>query len=163
MSMIDCLFGMLIGCLMIYMGNGDPLSVVLGAMLVIVLLVLLPFKSEPSPNVLACTKTKPYDMDSIMGTPKEGKDMTFSDALDKVINFGYRAYRKGWNGKNQFIYYVSKGHYKPCTDVARKYLTGDDGKVAYGAYVAIKTSDGNVVPWTASQTDMLADDWEIEE
>lgn len=73
--------------------------------------------------------------------------MTFSDALDKVINFGYRTYRKGWNGKNQFIYH----------------LTGDDWKVAYGAYLAIKTSDGNVVPWTASQTDMLADDWEIEE
>lgn len=86
--------------------------------------------------------------------------MTFSDALDEVINFDYRAYRKGWNGKNQFIYYyVPEGHYKPCTDVARKYLTGDDGK----AYLAIKTSDGNVVPWTASQTDMLADDWEIEE
>lgn len=85
--------------------------------------------------------------------------MTFSDALDKVINFGYRAYRKGWNGKNQLIYYVPEGHYKQCIDVARKYLTGDDGK----AYLAIKTSDGNVVPWTASQTDMLADDWEIEE
>lgn len=85
--------------------------------------------------------------------------MTFSDALDKVINFGYRAYRKGWNGKNQFIYYyVPEGHYKPCTDVARKYLTGDDGK----AYLAIKTSDGNIVPWTASQTDMLSNDWEVE-
>lgn len=88
--------------------------------------------------------------------------MTFSDALDKVINFSYRAYRKGWNGKNQFIYYVPEGHYKPCTDVARKYLTGDDGKVAYGAYVAMKTSSGNVVPWTASQTDMLSNDWEVE-
>ena len=121
-------------------------------------IILFPFESDNSPTVLVYDN----DMDRIMGIPMEGKDMTFSDALDKVINFGYRAYRKGWNGKNQFIYYVPEGHYKPCTDVARKYLTGDDGKVAYGAYVAMKASSGNVVPWTASQTDMLSNDWEIE-
>ena len=63
---------------------------------------LFPFKSDNSPTVLVCDN----DIDRIMGTPKEGKDMTFSDALDKVINFGYKAYRKGWNGKNQFIYKV---------------------------------------------------------
>ena len=30
-----------------------------------------------------------------------------------------------------------------------------------GAYIAMKTAQGNVVPWLASQTDMLADDWGI--
>ena len=35
------------------------------------------------------------------------------------------------------------------------------GLVEYGAYIAMKTAQGNVVPWLASQTDMLAEDWII--
>ena len=35
--------------------------------------------------------------------------------------------------------------------------------VEYGAYVAMKTAQGNVVPWLASQTDLLAEDWYIAE
>lgn len=29
----------------------------------------------------------------------------------------------------------------------------------YGAYIAMKTAQNNVVPWLASQTDVLATDW----
>ena len=36
---------------------------------------------------------------------------------------------------------------------------GENGMVPYGAYVAIKTAQGNVVPWNASQNDMLSEDW----
>ena len=39
----------------------------------------------------------------------------------------------------------------------------EDGLVEYGAYIAMKTTQGNVVPWLASQTDMLAEDWMIVE
>ena len=28
-----------------------------------------------------------------------------------------------------------------------------------GGYIAMKTAQGNVVPWLASQTDVLAGDW----
>ena len=35
--------------------------------------------------------------------------------------------------------------------------------VPYGAYIAMKTAQENVVPWLASQTDVLADDWQIVE
>jgi hypothetical protein len=33
--------------------------------------------------------------------------------------------------------------------------------VPYQAYIAMKTVQGTVVPWLASQTDMLAEDWEV--
>jgi hypothetical protein len=36
-----------------------------------------------------------------------------------------------------------------------------DDMVPYCAYIAMKTAQDNVVPWLASQTDMLAQDWEI--
>jgi hypothetical protein len=35
--------------------------------------------------------------------------------------------------------------------------------VPYGAYIAMKTAQENVVPWLPSQTDVLADDWVIVE
>ena len=81
--------------------------------------------------------------------------MDFSEAL-KSIKEGKQVARKGWNGKDMFIYYVPANTYKAQTDVARKTF-GDD--VPYLAYIAMKTVDGSVVPWLASQTDLLADDW----
>lgn len=85
--------------------------------------------------------------------------MDFGKALTH-LKAGGKVSRAGWNGKGMFIYYVPEGSYAPCTK-AGKDLVGKDGKVAYGAYIAIKTAQGNVVPWLASQTDVLADDWEI--
>ena len=59
-----------------------------------------------------------------------------------------------------FLYYVPEGRYPARTDAAKS-IAEEDGKVDYGAYIAMKTAQGNVVPWLASQTDMLADDWEV--
>lgn len=85
------------------------------------------------------------------------KNMNFSDALS-LLKQGVKVCRIGWNGKDMFLYYVPAGRYAPCTDAGKK-LAGPDGKVAYGGYIAMKTAQGNVVPWLASQTDVLAEDW----
>lgn len=85
--------------------------------------------------------------------------MNFSEALLKLKD-GVPVTRSGWNGANQFIYLVLSGTYPSTTEVAKREF-GDS--VTYGAYLAIKPAQGNVVPWIASQTDLLADDWEIHE
>ena len=36
-------------------------------------------------------------------------------------------------------------------------------KIKYHAHVDMRTADGQVVPWLCSQTDMLAEDWEVVE
>lgn len=72
---------------------------------------------------------------------------------------GRRVARRGWNGKGMYLYYVPAAAYPPSTDVAREAFGGEP--VPYGAYIAMKTAQGNVVPWLASQTDMLAEDWII--
>lgn len=72
---------------------------------------------------------------------------------------GRRVARRGWNGKGMYLYYVPEAAYPPSTDVAREAFGGEP--VPYGAYIAMKTAQGNVVPWLASQTDMLAEDWII--
>lgn len=69
-----------------------------------------------------------------------------------------RVARIGWNGKGMFVYLVPANSYPAQTRVA-KLVFG--AFVPYGAYLAMKTATGEVVPWLASQTDILAKDWVI--
>ena len=85
--------------------------------------------------------------------------MSFGLAIE-AMKKGKKVSRRGWNGKGMFLYYVPEGRYPARTDAAKS-IAEEDGKVDYGAYIAMKTAQGNVVPWLASQTDMLADDWEV--
>lgn len=85
--------------------------------------------------------------------------MNFSDALT-LLKDGYRISREGWNGKGMFLYLVPEGRYSPTTSAGLAIAeTQEDGLVPYGAYIAMKTAQNNVVPWLASQTDVLAEDW----
>ena len=87
--------------------------------------------------------------------------MNFGLAIEAAKK-GAKITRRGWNGKGMFLYYVPEGRYPARTDAAKSIAT-EDGKVDYGAYIAMKTAQGNVVPWLASQTDILVDDWEVVE
>jgi hypothetical protein len=78
------------------------------------------------------------------------------------LKAGYRFTRKGWNGANQFIYLVGEGRYPAATHAGQMIANGQpDGLVPYRPYVALRTAQGDVVPWAASQSDMLASDWEV--
>ncbi len=81
--------------------------------------------------------------------------LNFGHALI-ALQAGKRVARAGWNGKGMFLYYVPANTYKAQTEAARLHF-GED--VPYGAYIAMKTAQDNVVPWLASQTDVLASDW----
>ena len=85
--------------------------------------------------------------------------MRFGEAIE-ALEAGKKVARTGWNGKRMFLYHVPAGEYPAQTPIAVEYF-GD--MVPYGAYIAMKTAQGNVVPWLASQTDVLADDWDIME
>lgn len=82
----------------------------------------------------------------------------FGEAVERIKK-GERMARSGWNGKGQYIYYVPAAEYEPSTDVAFNEYHGC--RVPYRAYIAIKTAQGDVVPWVASQTDILAEDWYV--
>ena len=85
--------------------------------------------------------------------------MNFGKVIE-ALKQGKKVTRAGWNGKGMFLYYVSEGKYPAKMEVAKE-IADEDGLVSYGAYIAMKTAHGNVVPWLASQTDMLSEDWEI--
>lgn len=85
--------------------------------------------------------------------------MNFSQALVE-LKLGKLVARSGWNGKKMFIFLVPGSQFL----VNRKPLLGifpDGTEISYCPHLDMKTVDGKIVPWLASQTDILADDWEI--
>jgi hypothetical protein len=81
----------------------------------------------------------------------------FGQAL-AALKDGFRAARAGWNGKGMFIFLVPGSTFK----VNRPPLLGiyaEGTEIKYHAHIDMKTADGMVVPWLASQTDLLAEDW----
>lgn len=93
--------------------------------------------------------------------------MDFGKAIE-ALKAGRMVGRSGWNGKGMYLYYVPANNYPAQTEVAKSYWsnkgtgTHESGVplVPYSAYIAMKTAQENVVPWLASQTDVLAEDWE---
>lgn len=87
--------------------------------------------------------------------------LSFGDAV-VALKEGLRVARAGWNGKGMFLYYVPENKY-PASRNEHGTMVGvfEDDMVPYGAYIAMKTAQNNVVPWLASQTDVLAEDWAI--
>lgn len=83
--------------------------------------------------------------------------MDFGKALT-ALKAGRRVAREGWNGKGMWLYHVPADAY-PARTQAAKNTWGEDGLVPYRAYIAMKTAQDDVAVWTASQTDVLADDW----
>lgn len=68
--------------------------------------------------------------------------MDFSEAL-KLIKDGKKVTRDGWNGKDMFI----------------ELQVPDVNSKMRRPYIFVSPQDRFLVPWVASQTDLLADDW----
>lgn len=73
--------------------------------------------------------------------------MDFSDAL-RLIKAGKNVARMGWNGKDMYIFLM------PGTTVQV-----DDRTFDCHSHIDMKTVQGYIVPWLASQTDLLENDW----
>ena len=82
--------------------------------------------------------------------------MNFSQALEHV-KLGGRVAREGWNGKGMYIFLIGV---KDSNDYWT-YTNGKNDNYSLLPFIAMKTADENVVPWLASQTDLLAEDWVI--
>lgn len=89
----------------------------------------------------------------------QSRGMTFGRAIE-LLKEGKRVAREGWNGKGMFLFLVPGSEFI----VNRKPLLGiypEGTKVKYHAHIDMKTAQGYVVPWLASQADMLSEDWII--
>lgn len=94
--------------------------------------------------------------------------MNFGEALE-ALKIGARVARAGWNGKGMWIA-LTPGSVFPAglakSGHAARHRAeelGDDFKeITLLPHIDMRAADGSmVIGWLASQTDMLADDWEI--
>ena len=79
------------------------------------------------------------------------KDGTFGQALEELKK-GNRCFRKGWNGIGIFIELERPDDNSKMT---APYIFMD----TRGLKTNNKAAPKSIVPWLASQTDMLAEDW----
>lgn len=92
--------------------------------------------------------------------------MEFEEALF-CLKKGYRVTRKGWNGKGMWLQLVKPKDWavvpapeQSLTKAADVPASGTFAKYLVAPFIGMKTADDKFVPWIASQTDLLADDWE---
>lgn len=89
--------------------------------------------------------------------------MNFGQAI-AALKSGDKVARAGWNGKGMFLIYVAGSKVKAYhgTPYADAKIVDDVGMVTINPHIDMRTSTGEMQPgWLASQTDMLADDWEV--
>ncbi len=88
------------------------------------------------------------------------QQLSFSDALAQ-LKAGQKMQRSGWNGKGMWI--ALQKAYPDGIPINRN--TAEATGIAEGTvcrflpYLMMKTAGGEFVPWLASQTDILAEDW----
>lgn len=68
--------------------------------------------------------------------------MNFGEAIT-ALRAGEKVARAGWNGKNMWL----------------ALQTPDSHSKMTLPYIYMRTAQGDLVPWLASQTDMLSNDW----
>lgn len=82
--------------------------------------------------------------------------MNFGEAIIAVKN-GNKIQRNGWNGKNQYVELATCISYK---NAKGEIVNCNHDAIGNKALAFVGTS-GVQIGWLASQSDMLATDWEI--
>ena len=99
--------------------------------------------------------------ESYRAIERDGQALNFGDALH-MLKLGKKVARAGWNGKGMFLFIVPGSTFK----VSRPPLLGiypEGTEINYCPHIDMRTADGKVVPWLCSQTDALAEDWQVVE
>ena len=91
------------------------------------------------------------------------ENTNFSEVL-KYIKDGAIAYRSGWHGKQlkREMYIYVENPYERHGDM-KVYTNTPTGQKEIQPYLCLVISDQLICGWLASQTDMLSDDWVVEE
>ena len=82
--------------------------------------------------------------------------MTFGLAVE-ALKKGLKVARAGWNGKGMWLFLIQGSN-----DLAKLHGYGFGeylGEPTFRDAIFMRTVDNQLVPWTASQTDVLAEDW----
>ena len=81
--------------------------------------------------------------------------MNFGEAIE-VMKSGGKVTRAGWNGRGMWLRHVDL-----YTDAEFRVREIEPCVGTWLPFIVMKTVDGKLVPWLASQTDVLAVDWQV--
>lgn len=88
--------------------------------------------------------------------------MNFGQALE-ILKAGGKVAREGWNGKGMWIALSPGAKDLPAdrfwAGPNRAFAERNGGVATVRPYITMKSADGEIVAWTASQSDVLAEDW----
>lgn len=94
---------------------------------------------------------------------EQARGMTFGDALI-ALKLGQKVARAGWNGKNMWLS-LTPGQKVPAdkfwSEHNREFANSNRGYAEVQPYITMKTAQDKIVPWLASQSDMLDEDWMV--
>jgi hypothetical protein len=79
--------------------------------------------------------------------------MNFGEANQSMI-YGKKVQRSGWNGKGMFLFIICGNQWDFTCDIEGV------NDIDTLPFICMKTADNKLVPWLASQTDVLANDWQ---
>lgn len=102
------------------------------------------------------------------------KNLVFGTAIEAAKD-GKLIRRSGWNGKGMFVFQRPADNLpidmvvekvKSLPQAVKNFFANEphcnEDVVHFTAYLCLKAADGTIVNgWLASQSDMLAEDWEI--
>lgn len=98
----------------------------------------------------------------IIESTKEAFELGFEPVKKQLFSFGEaitnlkdgnKVARHGWNGKGMWLKLIEADEYSTIGTSVKETLP----------WIGMKTADNKFVPWLASQTDMLAEDWIVVE
>lgn len=82
----------------------------------------------------------------------DNQALNFGDAVH-MLKLGKKVARSGWNGKGMWLGLHKEGG---------AFIREECGtEITYADYIVMKTADNKLVPWLASQSDVLAEDWRV--
>lgn len=81
-----------------------------------------------------------------------GEEFDIGRAVEE-LRAGKKVRRAGWNGKGMYVFIVNGSEWT--------FTNGKNDNFPLLPFIAMKTADDQVVPWLASQTDILARDWQV--
>ena len=114
------------------------------------------YPGEASPPEQA--QSKDDNQESLGEHNPDSARMYFTRALLLIFR-GKKLCRRGWNGKNMFIFLVKGSTF----NVNRPPLLGiypEGTEINYRPHIDMRAADGSIGVWMAAQNDILADDWE---
>ena len=89
---------------------------------------------------------------------KESKGFGFGIALDKLKK-GLKVSRKGWNGKNMYVYYEQPRYKVNVSRINNDIYNPESDYETYEGYFVLRYADRSFAVWTPSIMDLLAEDW----